>query len=106
MKNKITQIVGFLLIGIILPSMAFASTNDDLQAQINALIDQLQRQGGSMSSYTHVAQIAQNDSCNFGAQLFLGVYSPEVVNLQRILNQSDTPRARRFPILRSSTSAK
>lgn len=86
MKNSILKIAGLMLLAVMAPAMASATTNEELQAQINALIAQLQAQGGAVSA----AQFAVNDggSCTFTKQLSLGMYDPEVTNLQRILNQS------------------
>lgn len=67
------------------PSLAFASTVDELQAQINALLAQLaQLQGQS--------QVESNTSaCGVTVSVPLreGDYSTDVINLQKILN-SDT----------------
>lgn len=77
-----------MLVAIMVPAMASAVTNAELEAQINALIAQLQQQGGSITTMQYASNAGASASCAFTKQLSLGMYDPEVAQLQRILNQS------------------
>lgn len=66
---------------LLTPSLAMASTVDELQAQINALLAQLaQLQGGVQSTSYSACGVSVS------TQLKEGVYSTDVINLQKILN--------------------
>ncbi len=89
----ITKFAGLLMLVLLVPAMASAVTTDELQAQINALIAQLQQlqlsqNGGNAVIAYNNANANVGTSCTFTKELSLGMYDPEVVELQRVLNQS------------------
>jgi hypothetical protein len=94
MKKTITTIAGLFLVAAMVPAMASATTNDEIIAQINALIAQLQAQGGTLSSPISFAQA--NNTCTFTKQLSLGMYDPEVLALQQLLNQTPDTQVASF----------
>lgn len=96
MKTSLTKIAGIILVSVMLPVAASATTNEEIHAQINALIAQLEAQGGSTSSYSAYAHTGENSTCTFTKQLNLGMYDPEVINVQRLLNASPDTQVASF----------
>ena len=82
-------LVGFaMLAGAVIPAIASADTNADLQAQINSLMATIASLQAQLTSTTNSSTSTTGTGYTFSANLTVGSTGTDVMNLQKVLNMS------------------